>query len=100
MRWDPKAAFAEPPGLWRPGVKPAPRRAEADRALTPRESGVAALVLEDRPGPEIAAAVGLKRASDLTPILDSIARKVGARTRWGMALRLRELSEAAAVEAA
>jgi hypothetical protein len=103
MRWDPVQAFPEGnlrprPGMWRPGVVEPPR--PPDRSLTPRESGVAALVLEDRTAAEIAAAVGLAGAGEVAPVLDSIARKVGARTRWGLALRLGGLLGRDAVEAA
>ena len=100
MRWDPKTAFPEPSGLWRPGSRPSRPRAEADRELTPRESAIAALVLEDMPAIAIAGAVGLASVAQVEASMDVIQRKVGARTRWGLALRLRELLGRDAVEPA
>lgn len=100
MRWDPTTTFAEPRGLWRPGARPSRPKPEADRELNPRESAVAALLLEDMTPAEIAPAVGLQSASYVESYIDEIQRKVGARTRWGLALRLRELLEREAVERA
>ena len=100
MRWDPAATFAEPKGLWRPGAKPSGPSREADRELTPLESAIAALVLEDMPAIAIAGAVGLASVAQVEASMDAIQRKVGARTRWGLALRLRELLERGAVKAA